>query len=344
MSEITLKDIAERANVSAATVDRVIHGRGNSRPETIERIRRAIDELGYRPNRAAAQLVRGRAWRIGVMMPATPISFLDGLAEAIPDLNARLDGQGVDVVLRRTDNNGDALRFASELEDFASGLDACAVLAPADPSMVEVVRRLTSAGTPVATLVSDIPTAPRTLFAGPNNEDMGSVAAQLSLPALRLAGGMAVVIKPQAVQDDHEARFVGFCRALRGNSVSQERIHVVTYPETNDANQLIETVVAACRDIDTRAFYLTGGRTEKLLRGVEAIDAKGAVRIGTDLTPISRRLLVERRLDFTVAADAIGELNDAVEGLLRKLNEPLWEPRIDKRPIQVFTRFNLPGL
>ena len=68
MSEITLKDIAERANVSAATVDRVIHGRGNSRPETIERIRRAIDELGYRPNRAAAHLVRGRAWRIGVMI------------------------------------------------------------------------------------------------------------------------------------------------------------------------------------------------------------------------------------------------------------------------------------
>ena len=147
MSEITLKDIAERANVSAATVDRVIHGRGNSRPETIERIRRAIDELGYRPNRAAAQLVRGRAWRIGVMMPATPISFLDGLADAIPDLNARLDGQGVEVVLRRTDNNGDALRFASELEDFASGLDACAVLAP----RVEALRPGLRAQMPVPT-------------------------------------------------------------------------------------------------------------------------------------------------------------------------------------------------
>ena len=343
MSEITLKDIAERANVSAATVDRVIHGRGNSRPETIERIRKAIDELGYRPNRAAAQLVRGRAWKIGVMLPSTPVGFLDGLADAILGLDARLDGQGVEVVLERADS-GDALAYAAAFERFAGGLDACAVLAPTDPSLVETVRRLTSGGVPVATLVSDIPTAPRTLFAGPNNDDMGGVAAQLSLPALRLADGVAVVIKPMAIQDDHEARFLGFCRALMGSGIAQDRIHVVAFPETNDADLLAEVVVASCKGVDARAFYLTGGRTAKLIEGIERLDAAGAVRIGTDLTTTSRRLLVERRLDFAVAADAIGELNDAVEGLLRKLNEPLWEPRIDKRPIQVFTRFNLPGL
>ena len=89
MSEITLKDIAERANVSAATVDRVIHGRGNSRPETIERIRRAIDELGYRPNRAAAQLVRGRAWRIGVMMPRRVMPMSRSASSAASVIAAR---------------------------------------------------------------------------------------------------------------------------------------------------------------------------------------------------------------------------------------------------------------
>ncbi|MBO4899878.1 MAG: LacI family DNA-binding transcriptional regulator [Lachnospiraceae bacterium] len=54
----TIKDIAEYTGVSATTVSNVIHGRKNRvSGETVERIQKAIDELGYVPNLFARSLV-----------------------------------------------------------------------------------------------------------------------------------------------------------------------------------------------------------------------------------------------------------------------------------------------
>lgn len=59
---VTLADIAERAEVSKGTVSRVLNNKVGipiSQP-TVERIRRAAAELGYRPNALARALVTGR--------------------------------------------------------------------------------------------------------------------------------------------------------------------------------------------------------------------------------------------------------------------------------------------
>ena len=47
----TLRDVAERAGVSAMTVSNVVNGRtGKVSAATLERVRAVIDELGYVPN------------------------------------------------------------------------------------------------------------------------------------------------------------------------------------------------------------------------------------------------------------------------------------------------------
>ena len=49
-SKIRIKDIAERAGVSVGTVDRIIHGRGNVSPISMERVQKVLDEINYTPN------------------------------------------------------------------------------------------------------------------------------------------------------------------------------------------------------------------------------------------------------------------------------------------------------
>ena len=44
-SKIRIKDIAERAGVSVGTVDRIIHGRGNVSPISMERVQKVLDEI-----------------------------------------------------------------------------------------------------------------------------------------------------------------------------------------------------------------------------------------------------------------------------------------------------------
>ena len=58
----TVNDIARVAGVSLATVDRVLNSRPGVREVTIERVNKAIRELGYVRDQAAANLARGRTY------------------------------------------------------------------------------------------------------------------------------------------------------------------------------------------------------------------------------------------------------------------------------------------
>ena len=52
----SIKDVAQRAGVSTATVSRMMANKGYISEETRERVQAAIDELDYRPNRVAQRL------------------------------------------------------------------------------------------------------------------------------------------------------------------------------------------------------------------------------------------------------------------------------------------------
>ncbi|MFV2020635.1 LacI family DNA-binding transcriptional regulator [Micromonospora sp. LOL_023] len=62
-----MTDVARLAGVSHQTVSRVLNGHPNVREQTRLRVRAAIAELGYRPNRAARALVTGKSQVIGVV-------------------------------------------------------------------------------------------------------------------------------------------------------------------------------------------------------------------------------------------------------------------------------------
>ena len=65
---VSVKDVARLAGVSEQTVSRTVHDSPSVRPETKERVRAAMRELGYRPNFAGRSLRRGRFKTVGVAM------------------------------------------------------------------------------------------------------------------------------------------------------------------------------------------------------------------------------------------------------------------------------------
>ncbi len=72
----TVKDVATLAGVSPKTISNVMNGVVYVRPETRERVERAIDELGYVPNLSARSLRNGKSGVIALAMPdlSTPYS------------------------------------------------------------------------------------------------------------------------------------------------------------------------------------------------------------------------------------------------------------------------------
>ena len=69
MARPTIKDVSRLAGVSIGTVSNVVNGHPNISPVTRQRVEDAIGKLGYKPNRAAKSLPKGRTGLLGYRMP-----------------------------------------------------------------------------------------------------------------------------------------------------------------------------------------------------------------------------------------------------------------------------------
>jgi LacI family transcriptional regulator, galactose operon repressor len=91
---VTIREIADLAGVSVATVSRVMNGRDDVAPETRELVQRIVREHGYTTNRSARALSAGRTGLIGATVPLVhPAYFsfiLSGAAEAAYERDMRL--------------------------------------------------------------------------------------------------------------------------------------------------------------------------------------------------------------------------------------------------------------
>jgi LacI family transcriptional regulator len=68
-SAIGIKEVAKRADVALATVDRVLHNRPGVSTKTKAKVLKAIEELDYHPNIMASNLSRNKKFKIGVLLP-----------------------------------------------------------------------------------------------------------------------------------------------------------------------------------------------------------------------------------------------------------------------------------
>ena len=83
----TMRDVAELAGVSTATVSHVINGSKKLSPETTERVLRAISQVNYTPNTVAKSLRMGQTHTIGVLVEdirGLPVAgIVSGISETL---------------------------------------------------------------------------------------------------------------------------------------------------------------------------------------------------------------------------------------------------------------------
>ncbi|WP_127572208.1 LacI family DNA-binding transcriptional regulator [Georgenia faecalis] len=118
-------DVAELAGVSTATVSRVLNGK-TVRPDLDAAVRRAVDELGYSPDRTARSLRRRHSDVIALVLPDIENPFFTSLARGVEDVAQEA---GLSVVLCNTDD--DPVKEQRYLQIVAAENMAGVILAPA---------------------------------------------------------------------------------------------------------------------------------------------------------------------------------------------------------------------
>jgi len=81
----TIRDVAEKAGVSVATVSHVINGTRKVAPETEARVRRVMEELGYQPNAIAQSLRKRTTYAIGILVSDITNPFFATLVRGAED-------------------------------------------------------------------------------------------------------------------------------------------------------------------------------------------------------------------------------------------------------------------
>ncbi|MFJ3492579.1 LacI family DNA-binding transcriptional regulator [Streptomyces sp. NPDC086091] len=113
----TLEAVAARAGVSRATVSRVVNGGDGVREPLVERVRRAVDELGYVPNQAARSLVTKRHDAVAVVIaePETRVFADPFFALQLRGISKELTYRDNQLVLLLTEGRDDHTRVARYL-------------------------------------------------------------------------------------------------------------------------------------------------------------------------------------------------------------------------------------
>ncbi|HVJ07013.1 MAG TPA: LacI family DNA-binding transcriptional regulator [Acidisarcina sp.] len=141
----TLSDVARKAGVGITTVSRVVNGGDQVSPQTLQRVKKVIQQMGFIPNQAARVLKGERTKIIGILIPSIADPFFSTCAEAAQQIarandsllivagtnnDPRLEMESIRLLLR---HSADGLLLVpandqnSELAAFLNSMSAAAV-------------------------------------------------------------------------------------------------------------------------------------------------------------------------------------------------------------------------
>ena len=142
-TRVTSIEVAKRAGVSQSAVSRVFTPGASVSEKTAEKVRKAADELGYRPNVLARSLITGRSRMIGLL-----VSYLENYfyPEALEKLSNALQAKGYHVLIFMAEQTaGNIDKVLDEILDYQ--VDGIVMASVAISS--ELAARCQAAGVPV---------------------------------------------------------------------------------------------------------------------------------------------------------------------------------------------------
>jgi len=145
-SKITIYDVARKADVSLATVSRVLNNPSRVKEKTRTRVLEVIKELGYRPNAIARGLASRRSTNIGLIVPSFSSATVAQMTNGIADV---ADKYRYSVFLNVTHNES-ALQNDSWENMIASQVDG--ILLASDQMGEDQIERLLNEPVPTVLL------------------------------------------------------------------------------------------------------------------------------------------------------------------------------------------------
>ena len=319
-SRPTIADVAERAGVSVATVDRVINARLPVKEATSARVREAAEALGFH----ATSLIRQRTRpdrttvTLGFLLQRHSVQFYGALGaalEAATRLQTKVQGRAIVEYL----DDLTPTFVAERLRQMADRCDGIAIVAADHPHVTRAIADLRDRGKPVVALLSDLSAPARTAYVGVDWRKMGRTAGWAMSNLTGGPGDIAIIIGSHRYLAT-EVCEICFRTYLRENAPGLNLLEpMINFEEPRLAYQ--GTLELLQRAPNLVGIYMVGGGVEGVMGALrEAGVADRVAAICHDLTDNTREGLIDGVLNLVLhqpreamAAAAVRSLCEAVQ-------------------------------
>jgi len=338
-----VKEIARRANVAIATVDRVIHNRTGVSAKTRDKINQIIAELNYQPNLLARRLASKKIIAIAVLIPSVTdeTDFWEAPLQGVQQAEAEIRQYGINVDSYFF-NLSDPRTFVEQanrvLESSVDGV----VLAP---SFVDEAREFTNAcrqaGIPFIFIDSNIPHQPGLSYIGPPLFQSGYLAAKLCTYRLQETSKLLVVniatsLDSFTYQQIEEGFRAYFTDQQLTYPIVKADIQQTDYPSIA---QHLQHLFANNAGID--AVFVSNSRVFSVARFLESTNLpRKPLLIGYDFVNENIRFLVSGIIDFLICHQPKEQGYRSIMALYQHLVLSAPVAREHYMPIDIVTREN----
>jgi len=342
MGKPTTRDLAKAAGVSLATVDRVLNDRAGVRQATIERVQRAIREIDFVRDMAAANLARSKEYRLVFLLPDHDDDFVDLVRAAIAEANKSMAHERTSVSIVRAPSN-DPHQIAQTLDALpAAQVDGVAIMAPETPQVRDSIARLDARGIAVLAFASHQPTAKIAYFVGIDNEAAGRTVGQLMARFTGERHGSILVLTESMLARDSQERRLGFDTIMAKYAPRLNvRPSMESYGDPARAARIVKAALESQPGVV--GIYLMN---HDICETMQAIEKEGTpqetVIIGHELTPHTRARLQDGTMDAVITQD-VGHLVRSSIRLLRAKTARMGTVASQERiRIEIILRENMP--
>ncbi|WP_412466065.1 LacI family DNA-binding transcriptional regulator [Pedobacter sp. KLB.chiD] len=277
MKSLSIKDIAVKANVSITTVSFIINGKAKEKSiseAVIEKVKKIIEESGYKPNQIARSLRTGNSNIIGLIIEDISNSFFSRIARLIEDKAYK---RGYKIIYSSTENNIDK---AKELINLFKSRKVDAYIISPIKGIEEDVQMLLDDGNPVIFFDRNLPDV-KTSYVGADHFNASYQSIQHFIDQGKK--NIALVTTDINVAQITE-RYDGYKKALEDNGIVYDDSLVLKIHFNQEENETIAQIKSLFENNKVDAvLFVTNYLAISGLKALKQIDKK----IGDDFAIIA---------------------------------------------------------
>lgn len=340
--KMTIKEIAERANVSLGTVDRVIHNRGKVSKKTEERILAILKEVEYKPNVYARGLVLNKSYTIAALVPC----FEEGEYWEIPTIGIKKAAEdlrqfGINVTFFFFEQN-EVSSFIEKANAVIESKPDGVILAPViNFEAVKLCRKLNTLEIPFTVIDSSIADSGSLSFIGQDAEQSGRLAAKLLTTSMGGEGKILITLIKN--NENHnktlQKRIEGFEKYLMESDTFHNFLLEEVSVDQREANwkNYLETTI---KNVNPKGIYVPSSKVHYVADILHSNNLSVKL-IGNDLIDNNAPYLSSGIIDYVIGQRPQDQGVLALEYLYRHLVTKQSVPQEYYLPLDIITKENI---